>query len=412
MFKIPRSFRIIRFLNQKHALPVCFFFSISSFIIVALATLKLSFAKHVFNIFRKDEFKDAGRLAGWYIRNGWTKYDISFDPFFDFTHLSSDKLLKKQSHFLKKPDIQDNGANALYYGYQASILAESAHRSLENEDIELFKKYQKEYNRKINHLLKLLNKPQSQNSRKSLESEAEEGNEFIHKAPETLSDFQKVVPKEDWNWFVTGGTFLGAVREGFFLKHDVDIDVGVHLDGLDLDQFLVKIQNNSSLFSIAKFDMQSEIQKSPKGKLYLNKEPSLLKLIHKNGINLDVFFHKNRNGECWHGSGSMHWVNTSFELKSYSIGKQEVFGPSEADLYLTEHYGEWRVEKKKFSCSSDTTNLTFVRNLHTICFLIRRLIMLYQTDIQAYESLYNQLRLQKLIYQVDGLTCLNKVIIS
>ena len=239
-----------------------------------------------------------------------------------------------------------------------------------------------------------------------------EKNNFFEKAPEVLRDFESAVPYERWSWFVTGGTFLGAVREGDFLKHDVDIDVGIHLEGLDLDNFLFEFQKEGAGFSIAKFDKQSEIQKTPEGTFFLKETPSLLKLIHKNGINLDVFFHEEREGECWHGSGSMHWVNKLFGLAKYKIGEQEVLGPDDADLYLTEHYGQWRVEKKEFSCSSDTTNLTFVKNLHTICFLIRRLVMLYQSDTESYQRLYSQLCLQGLIVNQGDLTSLNKFTIS
>ena len=180
MFKIPRSFRVIRFLNQKHGLIVRLVFSLSAFLIVTIATLRLSFGKHVFSIFMSNEFKDAGRLSGWYIRNGWTGYDISYDPFFDFTGISSDELLEKQACFLKsRYGPSTKIANPYYYGYQASILAEKAHRVLRANNERLFLDYYEKYLEYLNHLLACLNKVEKKISADSSGSNDEGKKQFL-----------------------------------------------------------------------------------------------------------------------------------------------------------------------------------------------------------------------------------------
>ncbi len=66
------------------------------------------------------------------------------------------------------------------------------------------------------------------------------------------------------------------------------------------------------------------------------------------------------------------WVNDPFELGEYEIEGQRVLGPDDADHYLREHYGEWHIVVKDFSCITGTTNLAFVKNLHTIAVLLKR----------------------------------------
>ena len=57
-----------------------------------------------------------------------------------------------------------------------------------------------------------------------------EGDFSVDDARTALADLAAALPVDEWRWYVISGTFLGLVREGGFLAHDYDIDVGVTAD--------------------------------------------------------------------------------------------------------------------------------------------------------------------------------------
>ena len=168
------------------------------------------------------------------------------------------------------------------------------------------------------------------------------------------------------SWFVLSGTYLGLIRENGFLLHDYDIDVGVMQD-VPLSQIATRLQGNAS-FVLRKIDTQ------PAYGLQLTARPMLLKLIHRSGVPIDIFYHYDTgDGRLVHGSSLHHWFNTTFTLQDYVLEGVQVQGPVDADRYLTENYGDWRTPVIDFNCTTDTPNLAIVRHPSTIALFLQRL---------------------------------------
>ena len=73
---------------------------------------------------------------------------------------------------------------------------------------------------------------------------------------------------EEWRWYVISGTFLGIVREGGFLAHDYDIDVGITVDPEHpevLDAMIEQL-GRSPRFVVKKVDDAQEVVETEPGR--------------------------------------------------------------------------------------------------------------------------------------------------
>ncbi|MBS1301744.1 LicD family protein [Loktanella sp. SALINAS62] len=165
----------------------------------------------------------------------------------------------------------------------------------------------------------------------------------------------------DMPWYVISGTFLGAVREGAFLAHDYDIDIGIGIADFNEARLRAQIANSPDLAYVnasAYLNLTRDAQGLWRGAPL----PALYRVMHVSGIGLDVFVHHPDGDLCWHGSAKHRWDNRAFELDDYTISGLSVRGPADADRYLTENYGGWRTPVKSFDCSTGTPNISFPRN--------------------------------------------------
>ena len=158
-----------------------------------------------------------------------------------------------------------------------------------------------------------------------------------------LEDLAHLLSLAQWPWYVISGTFLGLVREGRFLAHDVDIDVGIDAEAIDITALLQRLAA-SPAFVVRNDVQQLSIGTNDDGRFALRHAPALVKLVHRTGINVDVFIHHREGGVVWHGSSLHRWENTPFAMAPYDLAG--VAGPADADRYLTENYGDWRVPVK------------------------------------------------------------------
>ena len=188
-----------------------------------------------------------------------------------------------------------------------------------------------------------------------------------------LADWDRIFFKERYKWFVISGTFLGLIREGGFLKHDYDIDFGIFYEDLLFDEIVNKIQNSED-FVIRKIDYLYEgVFKNDSFISKNEKKPVLLKIIHKTGLNIDLFIHYRDGNIIWHGSSYHRWENKIFNLKTYLLNDLEVFGPHNSDLYLTENYGDWRTPVTNFHFNTGTPNLSIIKNPSSIAMFVKRI---------------------------------------
>ena len=190
-------------------------------------------------------------------------------------------------------------------------------------------------------------------------------------ARQTLEDFAAVLPNQQWPWYVVSGTFLGLHREGGFLAHDYDIDLGINAEDINWDQLLEKLRS-SKFFTVKVIDYYFDVYSGDNLRRAIRKVPSIVKLIHQNGMQVDLFIHYTENGRCWHGSSIHRWDNTPFELVERDLAGVKVYTPANADLYLTENYGDWRTPITEFDCTTGTPNLVVASNFISRALFLKR----------------------------------------
>jgi len=178
--------------------------------------------------------------------------------------------------------------------------------------------------------------------------------------------------------FLMSGTLLGFVREGRFMAHDYDIDLGL-LPGADVDAARTAIDGLPS-FSVEVGGPRVVAQ-------------------HESGARIDVFPHELRDGLFWHGTKIHEWWNTPFELVAQHIEGIQVWTPDDHQRYLDENYGRWTQPVPFYDISFDTPNRRYRQNLDAARFLHSRCVQaIAMGDRWLLESAARELRDQ---FEID-----------
>ncbi len=157
--------------------------------------------------------------------------------------------------------------------------------------------------------------------------------------------------------FLVSGTLLGLVREGCFLGHDYDIDLGCYEQGFDTKEFLDAVHSSPTLYIK---EISYLLDSDPaSGDFSVSNKPLIVKLLHSSYVTIDVFIHYQFDDRVIHGSSLKMWFNSPFTLRHYNFLGLDILGPKDFDRYLTENYGDWRTEKKDYNCDVDTPNIVF-----------------------------------------------------
>ena len=184
----------------------------------------------------------------------------------------------------------------------------------------------------------------SQNASETLSADALEGTRpegakveksfDVKKASRALSDLTRMANEKGTPVFLVSGTLLGYVREGQLLAHDKDIDVGIV--GWENQYNLCMALQETGLFTVSTQHLKG-------------KDTFYIPIKHNDtGMWIDVF--------VYHPQGS-HWVTgvdfffgyrqtfafTPFELQEIEFLGVKMQAPANAELNLTENYGNWRV---------------------------------------------------------------------
>ena len=183
-----------------------------------------------------------------------------------------------------------------------------------------------------------------------------------------LIDFDDLCAALGQEYFLVSGTYLGVVRDGAFIGHDHDIDVGVFEDQL-LEELLPALWV-SDKFVVNKVDHICVRKVDDNGIRYCFMEkPAIIRLVHKTGISIDIFVHFHEDDRVWHGSSIHRWDNKRFSLKDYEFLGRCFKGAKDFDLYLNENYGpDWRVPVSDFNVNFDTPNLSFVGTANALVY--------------------------------------------
>ena len=153
--------------------------------------------------------------------------------------------------------------------------------------------------------------------------------------------------------FLMSGTLLGFIRNGTFLDHDHDVDLGL-LPEVDLDA----VER-----ALAGCDLE----------LTVGVDGLWLLGVHPTGLHIDFFRHELRDGRFWHSTRIHSWWNTPFELRRLDAEGRHWWIPDDPDLYLDENYGGWAAPVAFFDISFDTPNRTYrpsadaARHLYMAC---------------------------------------------
>lgn len=362
-----------------------------------LFTQSLTLAGLMRREFIRDDFRLAFRRAGWFARHIFPALDFFEDPFFDFTMETNARQRRRLERFVRR---YKSGLNrSAYLTDLLYIQAANLHGAIEehsegyysHEDVVAF------YDNADLVLFNLATPPEAGES--GLEDRKEDFSK--EDARTALCDFAEALPLDRWPWYVVSGTFLGLHRDGGFLAHDYDIDVGINAEEISIPD-LIKVLERQPMFVTKKVDEHIEIVQDDGGSLHLTRVPALVKLVHSNGLNLDVFIHHTEQGACWHGSIIHRWENKPFDLAKRELEGVPVYAPADADQYLTENYGDWKTPVKDFDCTTGTPNLVVSRNFLSVALFLKRLAVFSESDGKQAEKLRRTLISAEVITENGG----------
>jgi hypothetical protein len=401
---LSKSYSLLNFLNRSHSPAFRYGVGGAAYLGTFAVTGRPSIAHLVRSQFVHDETKYAFRLAGWVLRRGWPGVETVTDDFFDFTIGASPADLKALGAFIGAR--RDALPEYLWRADDLFVRAARIHAQLDAgaRDIEALRADFREH---ADALLPLISTAHGGFSRPSSERA---GDFSVDDARTALADLAAALPVQEWNWYVISGTFLGIVREGGFLAHDYDVDVGVTFDPEHpevLDRLVAALER-SPHYVVKKIDDHEAVVQTAPGRFAVERAPALVKLIHDSGINVDVFVHHREGDRLWHGSSIHRWENSAFELTDYTLAEVPVLGPADADRYLTENYGDWRTPVTVFNCTTGTPNLVISRTFRSVALFLTRLAHFAHGDPAEYEKLRATLVADGMLRDEDGVLRLER----
>lgn len=363
--KLNKSYSLLKYLNREHSTLERYTLAGLGWLGTAICTRSTTLSAGISRDFASDRFDLAFRKASRFARLFWSKLELFHIPFFDFTQNTTPaerRIMIKQIKKNTLASLSTEQLSDLLY-----LLAEDIH-----SQIALNKPVQPLVNEFYQAANLILKRIPDIKERPRINSKVPTGKFKKQDAILALHDLVAILPLEDWPWYIMSGTFLGQHREGGFLSHDYDIDIGINAEDISVSKLIERLQQQTT-FTVQVIDKSIDIVKNEDEQRSLDVKTSLLKIIHKNGIPIDVFIHYTENGECWHGSVIHRWSNTPFSLSRTTMEGVIVNCPEDADLYLTENYGNWQTPVTEFDCTTGTPNLTISRNFKSLALLIRRL---------------------------------------
>ena len=395
---LSKSYSLLNFLNRPHSPVFRHGVGAAAYLGTLTVTGRPSIARLVHTEFVDDETKYAFRLAGWVLRRGWPGVETVTDDFFDFTVGAQPADLDALERFItsRRRHLPEH----LWRADDLFVRAARIHAQLDAgaTDIEDLRA---DFHRRADELLPLISTAQG---RPAPPVSEREGDFSVIDARTALADLAAALPVDEWRWYVISGTFLGLVREGGFLAHDYDIDVGVTADPEHPERLRAMIEqlSRSPRFVVKKVDDAQTVVETAPGRHTVERSLALVKLIHENGINVDVFVHHREGDVLWHGSSIHRWENSVFDLAEHTLGGVRVLGPDDADRYLTENYGDWRTPVTEFNCTTGTPNLVITRSFRSVALFLTRLGHFAHGDPGEYEKLRATLVADGLLREEHG----------
>ena len=368
MFRLTKNYQLLRFLNRSPGPVIRAGLSGLGWLATLTFTGNRVLAADMNRSLRTDpNLKHCLRRLAWYGARSPFRIEPIEDPVFDFAAGRDCDVLNAQSTVAAR---SGNGGIQQQLD-QLTILAAYPHLDWDA------------LSDAINGVLAMATGPQPTLVQKIPAPRT--GDFQVTAAGKALSDFAQLFPNTDIPWYVISGTFLGLIREDGFLRHDYDIDLGIHAETIDLSVMIDKA-NNDQRFTVT--DIVDQVTQTRDTKMA---RPILFKLVHQDGVHIDVFVHYAEAGLRWHGSNVHRWDNSAFDLTPYTLSGTPVLGPADADRYLTENYGDWRTPVTDFNPSFGTPNLRVVQNVASLVLCLKRYALARQAGLAIADDITDRL---------------------
>lgn len=171
-------------------------------------------------------------------------------------------------------------------------------------------------------------------------------------ALKNLAEARDILDKLNIRYWLTDGTLLGFYRNGDFIDHDEDLDMGADIASYNERMILDFTDSGWKLANI-----------------YGKRECGLEISFKKRKIKLDIFFFYTEDRKMWHGAWRKHQENgiTKRNLIKYSyypfgiktaIFKGETFNiPEDPEKFVVTKYGKnWRTPVKQWDWEFGPSN--------------------------------------------------------
>lgn len=363
-----------RIFNTRYRLPVRALLAAGAGLVGLVISLDWRSSAVLFRgIFRGNDLKSEMRRLSWMGKRGWLTLPMPEDPMFEFCQGLRPTHLQSLNKRLKRLSTRKNAPLAVGLD-RLRVLAALAQEAVENDDGASVLKassdaFQTHYDQLAEHIERLdltTRRPSKPSDPQAEQTKTPKGMD-PENALGAFKDLHALFAVHSLPWFAIAGTFLGIYREGGFIKNDLDIDIGVMGEDVGLGP-LLEILNTSAAFHISRVEHQCDIQSAAQP---VNR-PAFVRVIHKGGINIDIFLHFQSGDRLCHGTSALLWENTPFGLAPYTVYGLEVLGPSNADVYLGETYGDWQTPATDYNYHRDMPSLTGARNFLGAEYLLRR----------------------------------------
>lgn len=322
----------------------------------------------------KPDLKSSLRMMLWLWNRSWIPFQHPLVTYYDIGWVLSEKSCQKlcARGFLMRGELQRQCDLAQYAlsELRAGVLADDANKiALTDQKIATLVGEVLSGARRWAISATTLASPIVSTTKQTTRPKSTQSGEFDNQSTRSaLLEFDDLCNKLGQSYFLVSGTFLGVVRDGAFIGHDNDIDVGVFEGGLQPE--LETALRDSDHFVITKVDhICRRTVDDGKATYRFMGEPAIIKIVHLNGVSIDIFNHFHEVDVIWHGDSYHRWDNRRFALKEYEFLGRKFLGAEDFDLYLTENYGaDWRVPQPEFDSSVDTPNLSYVGSANGLVF--------------------------------------------